>query len=87
VLDEDTPVQALSATINWGDGASSAGVLTGHDGEYTVTGRHVYRQPGQFQVTVTVSDPGEITVASGTATVTVDGPAVPATTWHNQPSP
>jgi len=71
VLDEDTAVQALSATINWGDGASSAGALTGRGGEYTVTGQHVYREPDAYQVTITVSDPGEMTVASGTAKATV----------------
>jgi hypothetical protein len=80
VTDEDTPAAALSATIDWGDGVRSAGVVTGHDGQYTVTGRHRYQSPGPYPVTTSVSDPGGLTVATATATATVeprDNPPIP----------
>jgi len=61
---------AVMATINWGDGASSAGTVSGTaatpttvNGLYSVGGSHTYARPGVYHATVTVS-------ASGTATVT-----------------
>jgi hypothetical protein len=67
VTDEDTPAAALSATVNWGDGSTSVGVLTGKGGRYTVTGRHTYQRVGTYTVKVTVSDPGPLTTAGATA--------------------
>jgi len=61
---------AVTATINWGDGTSSAGTVSGAaatpttvNGLYSVGGSHSYAHPAVYQGTVTVS-------ASGTATVT-----------------
>jgi hexosaminidase len=61
---------AVTATINWGDGTSSAGTVSGGaatpttvNGLYSVGGSHSYAHPAVYQGTVTVS-------ASGTATVT-----------------
>jgi hexosaminidase len=61
---------AITATINWGDGISSAGTVSGTaatptmvNGLYSVSGSHSYAHPGVYDGTVTVS-------ASGTATVT-----------------
>jgi len=61
---------AITATINWGDGSSAAGTVSGTaatsttvNGLYTVGGSHSYAHPGVYDGTVTVS-------ASGTATVT-----------------
>lgn len=71
VLDEDTAAEALSASIDWGDGSRSQGALAGTGGEYRVLGQHTYRRPGRYTVTVTVSDPGGITVTSATAAATV----------------
>jgi predicted alpha-1,2-mannosidase len=71
VTDPDTAAEALAATIDWGDGTTSAGTLTGSGGQYTVTARHTYRTPGTFEVKVTVSDPGELTIVSSTSTATI----------------
>jgi hypothetical protein len=71
VTDDDTPAAALSATVDWGDGSRSTGAVTGAGGQFTVTGRHTYQQPGQYTVTTTVSDPGGLTVVSTTAVATV----------------
>ena len=67
-----------SATINWGDGQSSAGTLSGAAGEYTVSGDHVYLHPGSFTVGVSVTDPAGATVSS-TATASVASATLTAT--------
>jgi hypothetical protein len=71
VTDEDTAAAALSATIDWGDGTRSAGTVVGSGGRYTVVGRHVYKAPGRYTVTTTVSDPGGMTVVSANGTALV----------------
>ena len=59
------PVGALTTTINWGDGTTSDGTVTGTaatpttvNGLYTVSGNHRYRRPGVYVGTVTVTAPG-----------------------------
>ncbi len=66
--DTDAAPPQLSATIDWGDGTTPlpAGVITGSNGSYTVTGTHTYAANGTYgPVVVTISD----TYASTTATV------------------
>jgi hexosaminidase len=62
---------AITATIAWGDGTSSAATVSGPaatstsvNGLYSVAGSHRYAHPGEHHATLTVS-------ASGTATVSV----------------
>lgn len=65
---------AFSATVDWGDGATSAGTITGEQGSFTVTGSHTYTAPGTYQITVTINRSG------GTgATVTDSATITPAT--------
>ncbi|HVS36138.1 MAG TPA: putative Ig domain-containing protein [Gemmataceae bacterium] len=59
-----------TATISWGDSQTSQGWVDGSNGSYTVTGDHVYLQPGSFPVSVAVTDPAGGT-ATGTATAAV----------------
>jgi hypothetical protein len=48
-----------TATINWGDGITTPGVLVGNSGgSGTVTGRHVYADDGEYTVTITLADNG-----------------------------
>jgi len=61
---------AVTASINWGDGASGPATVTGTaptattvNSLYAIAGTHTYAKPGVYQATVTVS-------ASGTASVT-----------------
>jgi len=61
---------AVTATVSWGDGTSSAGTVSGTaatpttvNGLYSVSGSHTYPHPGVYHGTVTVT-------AAGTATVT-----------------
>ena len=49
---------AYSATINWGDGSSSAGTITGGNGTFNVVGSHSYATAGTFPVAVTITSVG-----------------------------
>ena len=60
-----TPAGDFAATINWGDGTTTGGTVSGTGGAFQVTGTHTYTLPGHDTVTVTLTDDG-----SGTATAT-----------------
>ena len=70
------------ATIDWGDGATSTGTISGKNGAFTVSGSHTYTQSGQDTITVTVAeDPsdGQATAAdSATTTANIIGLAAGA---------
>jgi hypothetical protein len=58
-----------SATINWGDGTTSPGTVSG-SGQFAVNGTHTYAAGGFHAVTVSIADAGGATAAAtGTATV------------------
>ena len=62
-----------TATISWGDGATSAGVVSGADGEFTVGGTHNYQHDGTYTVGVTVTDADETTTATTTTSTVTAG--------------
>jgi hypothetical protein len=69
----------LLATINWGDGSSSAGTISGGGGAFTVDGSHTYSTGGNYTFNVSVADdsPGTATAsANGTATINFAGQVV-----------
>jgi hypothetical protein len=45
----------FQATINWGDGTSSVGMVTGGNGLYQVEGGHSYAIPGSYNIDVYVT--------------------------------
>jgi hypothetical protein len=49
---------SYTALITWGDGAQTAGVVTGPDagGKYTVSGTHTYAEEGPVTLSVAVTD-------------------------------
>jgi hypothetical protein len=47
---------ATGITVDWGDGTTSAATMTGHDGQYTVSGTHTYNRAGTYIITTTVAD-------------------------------
>src|SRR3984957_8432307 len=55
----------FAATINWGDGTTTSGTVSGGSGTFTVSGSHTYTHPGHENMTVTLTDD-----APGTATAT-----------------
>jgi hypothetical protein len=71
----------FTATINWGDGNTTAGTVAGGGGTFTVSGSHTYAATGAFSVTVTLTDdpPGTATAtAASTANVSANPVSVPA---------
>jgi PKD repeat protein len=69
----------FTATIDWGDGTTSTGVVSGGNGTFAVDGTHTYMTAGEDTVTVTLADdaPG---AATATATSTANVGAVLALT-------
>ena len=59
------PAGAFSATVNWGDGTTSAGTITLSGTTYKVTGTHRYASGGRHTVTTTVKEAGNSPVAEG----------------------
>lgn len=81
--DSDTASLAgdFLATIDWGDGTTTPGVVSGGAGAFQIGGTHTYAAAGSFSVAVTLSDdaPGTATAAvTSTANVAPAPPAVPA---------
>jgi hypothetical protein len=55
--DSATDTAGYTATINWGDGSSGAGTVSGGAGRpITVSGAHAYAEEGADGITVTVTD-------------------------------
>jgi hypothetical protein len=82
-----------SAQITWGDGSTSAGVISGTGSTLTVSGSHTYADPVNETVQVTIShNLGYTTPATTTATATVtslgqnvvNGLTGTIGFWHNQ---
>jgi len=66
------------ATINWGDGTTTAGTVVGSNGAFTVDGSHTYAEPGREDVLVTLADD-----TPGTATATADTKATVSQDPHH----
>src|SRR5207245_9717491 len=62
----------FSASIDWGDGTSTAGTITGAGGSYTVTGSHTYPSAGSLTITTTITDFGGKMATTTCATVGCD---------------
>jgi hypothetical protein len=71
--DPNSTAGEYSATIDWGDGSSSAGVISGSTGgPFTVSGTHTYVDEGTYSATVTITDidtPSNNATATSTANV------------------
>jgi hypothetical protein len=54
------PVGDFTATIDWGDGQTSSGVVqaAGTPGNFVVSGAHLYLSEGRFNITVSIVDQG-----------------------------
>jgi hypothetical protein len=59
------------ATIQWGDGATSAGTVSDQGGNYAVSGLHTFTAAGAYSVNVSVQDSGGAS-ASWTSTLYID---------------
>lgn len=54
-VDQDV-TDVHTATWDWGDGTTSAGIVSEADGSGAVDGSHVYSSPGVYPVSVTITD-------------------------------
>src|SRR5207245_5200173 len=76
ISDADPTAQAseYAASIDWGDGSSSAGTVTGPvSGQLDVSSRHTWADEGSHALQVTITDTdnsGADMLAGATATVT-----------------
>jgi RHS repeat-associated protein len=63
----------FSALVDWGDGTTSAGTISGQDGSFSVNSNHSYSRPGIYDVKVLVaSSDGGSTAADGDCVVEPD---------------
>ncbi len=66
----------FQATINWGDGAASAGIITAQgDGAFAIAGNHTYAGPGSYAVTVQVITLVTNQAAGTSSTATIGSPS------------
>ena len=75
-------VSDFSATITWGDGASSAGSVSATSGGFAVSASHRYLEEGTYNATVTVTDAGGSTITTAGSVQVADAPltgSAPAT--------
>jgi len=82
-LQQGFEAEVTSATIDWGDGTTSSGTVTGDPtSSGDISGTHTYAAGGSYTITITASgdaEGGAITESvAATATATVSGPP-PAT--------
>jgi PKD repeat protein len=80
------PVSDFTATIEWGDGTSSAGTVVQPGGvgtEFLVTARHTYATSGAYGLSVRVADRDGSTVTIGNSATIADAPLSAAA---NQPA-
>ena len=64
-LDLNDLAGAFTATINWGDGTTNTGTVSGSGGDFVVFGGHTYTTPGVHTMQVIVSDGSTTGAASG----------------------
>jgi hypothetical protein len=70
--DPNDKAAEYKATIDWGDGTTSAGTLTDTGpGTYDVSGTHTYLDEGTFTVKVHISDSDSTNTADATSTANV----------------
>jgi hypothetical protein len=76
----------FSARIDWGDGVSSDGVVSGAAGSFAIAGSHTYAEKGRYTVSVAISGSDGSIASAGTQlnnlSTTADGSvggSVPAT--------
>jgi hypothetical protein len=75
-----TPANAFTATITWGDNASSTGTVTSlGNGQFAITSAHTYTAPGSPTVGVSITGPGSGSATAST-TATVSAAAITAST-------
>jgi hypothetical protein len=63
-----------TASINWGDGHTTAGTVTANGTNFTVTGTNTYPEDGAYTLTVTISKSGTTMAVVANAVQVADSP-------------
>jgi PKD repeat protein len=63
---------SFTVSIDWGDGVTTPGMVTGGNGYFSAAATHTYAQDGNFTVTVTVQEAGVAQPATTTDPAFVD---------------
>lgn len=71
--DPNGTVTDYTATIDWGDGTTSTGTITG-TGPFVVTGSDTYAEEGTYAVKVAIDDFGGSTTTASTKATVADAP-------------
>lgn len=72
--DGNTFTSPYQATINWGDGSVSPGMVSFAAGKFTVSGTHTYAEEGTQTATVTVTDTDSPTASANSIAKIADAP-------------
>jgi hypothetical protein len=64
----------FTATINWGDGQTSTGTVTGSAGSYSISAAHLYAEDGSYPINIAVTDDGGSTTTLSTTATVNDAP-------------
>jgi microcystin-dependent protein len=73
----------FSGTIAWGDGTTTTfteAAVAGSNGNFTVSGSHLYAEEGTYRPTVTINDVGGSTTTDSGTTTAADAPLTAAGT-------
>jgi len=63
--DASATASDYATTIDWGDGSSAPGTVSGPDGgPFSISGAHVYATTGRFNITTTINDAGGATTST-----------------------
>src|SRR5207302_1674739 len=68
----------FTASINWGDGTTTTGIVAGSNGSFSVAGGHTYADEGQDSVVVTITHTADDKQIAATDTVNVSDAALTA---------
>ncbi len=72
------PVGNYTATIDWGDGTTSAGTVSLNGGSFVVTGTHTYANPGNYTATTSIANTVDgRTVSTKSPATILSGPVNP----------
>lgn len=67
----------FTASINWGDGSTSAGTVSGPvGGPFSVAGSHSYAEDGTYTITVTITDDGGSQATAASTASIADPPGL-----------
>jgi hypothetical protein len=69
---------AFTATIDWGDGTTSAGTVVGSNGSFAVTGGHTYTDEGSYTLGVAIKQASTTVLSLGGTLVVTDADVLTA---------